>query len=298
MGTVSQLLQPEYFSRPQNLKTWLARALNQGKLRLVLGAGVSQEIGLPSWSDLVARLERHCQKTFAGNDDTEKSEAILRNGFYRDRIKFAEAVRKCLYEGYDSTLAGLSTRRLMIALSALAIPGRRGSVREIVTFNFDDLLEEYLGYLGFHVQSTALLPRWSGLHDIEILHVHGVLFSNPQKPIDRGVVFTESDFDEIVGDARNLWHKKVIDILQSNFCIFIGLSGDDPNLRNILVKTKKEHVSSEESLFWGIRFSSDENDRRKGTFEDNGIFQVTVPHAEIPDWLFDVIQAAGDPQPL
>ncbi|MEW8353503.1 MAG: SIR2 family protein [Candidatus Thiodiazotropha sp.] len=283
--------QPEYYEDKPNIQKWLASSLSGGRLRLILGAGVSAACGLPDWKDLVKNIAAKKNVTPIGDNDPERSSWLLRKTFNNDRHEFAIAVQEALYDGYDYSLASLTTKRLLLALGALAMPSRRGSVSEIITFNFDDLLELYLKYLGFSVLSTTILPRWSERQDVEVLHIHGLLPSDNSATIPRNIVFTESDFDEVVGRS-DIWRKKTVQILQSNICVFIGISGEDPNLRSILTEIKKTHVSSSTHPYWGIRFTSNEDDKRNDHFQDNGILPVIIEHKHIPDWLLAVSQLA------
>ncbi|MCG7906919.1 MAG: SIR2 family protein [Candidatus Thiodiazotropha taylori] len=293
--SISVRSQREFYNSDSNIQTWLAESLRLGQLRLVLGAGASQACGLPDWKTLVQRISQDVDKDPKGKDEPSKSSWLLRHAFKNNRESFAKTVQRVLYEDFDLSLPSLTTKRLLIALGALSVPSRRGSVREIITFNFDDLLEVYLNYLGFSVLSTTVLPRWSGRTDIEVLHIHGLLPSNPNSYIPRNIVFTESDFDEVVGDRSDIWRKQVTSIMQSNICVFIGISGEDPNLRSILREIKKSHVSQEGSLpYWGIRFTSSKSDERNDDFSEYGILPVIIPHKQIPDWLLTVTQLAAD----
>jgi SIR2-like domain len=285
--------QVEYYEDHRNIQSWLSSSLAGGRLRLVLGAGVSNACGLPNWGELVERIASNNDVSPVGDDDLSRSSWLLRKAFGNDRDKFADGVQKALYEEYDHSLPSLTTKRLLMALGALSMPSRRGNVSEIITFNFDDLLEMYLTYLGFSVLSTAILPRWSDRPDVEVLHIHGLLPSDASIPIPRDIVFTGSDFDEVVGKS-DIWRIRTIQIMQSNICIFVGISGEDPNQRSILQDIKKTHVSTKSLPYWGIRFTSSEDDAKNEDFLECGVLPVILNHSEIPDWLFTVSQLALD----
>ena len=55
---------------PDIIKTMMAKELNDGTLMLVLGAGASASVGLPSWIDLVNKCIETC------NADKKVSPAI------------------------------------------------------------------------------------------------------------------------------------------------------------------------------------------------------------------------------
>ena len=285
--------QPEYYDNDENRRVIASTALRKGYLRLVLGAGVSSAVGLPGWEQLVTDMAVLTEKQPKGKDLAAKSDWLLRKGASGDRKAFADLVRKALYEGYDGSMPGLSTHPLMVALGALSMAGLRGGVSEIITFNFDNLLELYMRYHGFVVRSTSTLPSLSKRSDVEVLHVHGTLPFSNDEPIPRNIVFTEDDFDEVTGDRGDIWNQRISHILRSNFCLFIGVSGDDPNLRSMIRAIRNEHPIRASQRYWGFRFSSSEDDDRREMFEKNGIYQITIPHNNIPQWLLGVTQLAA-----
>lgn len=285
--SLSEANQPEFYQSVDNIKTLVSEALVSGHLRIVLGAGISSALGLPEWNDLVSRMAVILNATPKGNDAAAKSDWLLRNTLDNDKKQFDEIVREALYKNYDTSMEGLSTHPLMVALGALSLPGQRGGVSEIITFNFDNLLEIYLRYLGFVVNTTTELPSLSKKCDVEVLHIHGTLPYPVSKEIPRDIVFTEDDFDTIVG-KNNFWADRVNHILRSNLCLFIGLSGNDPNLRSLLKNAKTDNPLMRSNPYWGFRFTSETNDPKRNMFNDNGICQITMPHVDLPSWLLSI----------
>lgn len=289
-------LQPESFQQEIAIKKWLAAFLKKGQLRLVVGAGVSSACGLPQWKELILAIEELVNIDESSKPLEDRAEDILHDKCGGNRIEFANLVRQSLYKDNDDlsfSLNALGQKDLLVAIGAITMAGLRYGAREVVTFNFDDMLEMYLTYYGFTVSSTANLPRMNIRDDLEVLHIHGLLPSNKNEVTPREVVFTASEFDEVVGDKQNLWHQKVCDILSSNICLFIGLSGNDSNLTNMLNYCNKIHAAKSDNKYWGVRFSDDDSDPKKNTFERYGVLQVTIPHSNLPEWLMHVTQLAS-----
>ena len=133
-----------------------ASYLNNGVLSLLLGAGTSRGFGLPNWKDLVV----NCHSTlFLGtNYKNEYENHELKK--LADAIKskagsnYIDLVKEKLYEGvkFDFTLA---KKDLLIALTSLIVGRSRGNVRNIITYNFDSVLEWYLSINGLSVNVTT-----------------------------------------------------------------------------------------------------------------------------------------------
>jgi hypothetical protein len=274
----------------------LATQLFLGRLALVVGAGISMGFGLPSWEELVNRCFHLAGEIRpSGLSPEVASERLFVDVFKRDKLAFAEHVRRALYKGFNLSMSSLRGNPLLAAIGALSMASFRGKVARIVSFNFDDVLERFLEYHGFDVQSLDVLPAWTSRADLFVYHAHGLLPSRDHVPVQEGIVFTQWDYDRRVGNITELWHTTVRDILSSSTCLFIGLSGNDADLRSWMAKVKETHVSiKEKDAFWGVRFSKDPADSNRGIFEERGVFQHTVPHHGIPTFLFEVCQKAAE----
>lgn len=96
------------------------------------------------------------------------------------------------------------------------------NVDSVVTYNYDDLLEEKLKGNGY----TDFMPIY------ENNHVHGYVPRNNyirSKPI-----LSEKDYHELYKEAFHWTNVEQLHALNRNTCIFIGLSMQDPNLRRLL----------------------------------------------------------------
>jgi hypothetical protein len=297
MTTLSTAQDADFYNDQASIKDHLARQLRAGRLCAVLGSGASAQFKLPQWSGLIDALCNVSNITLP--DDVKKSgnesasEWVLTFGFKGDRRKFAEAVREALYSGCDISFASLRRNDLLAALGALAMASSRGSVSRVITFNFDDLLETYLEFHGFLVEAIATLPTWASRADVRVFHPHGLLPIGTSRALTN-VVFTARDFDEVVGRS-DLWRGLTLDVFRSHTCLFIGLSGDDKNLRSLLHEARESHVSRElNHLRWGFRFAKD-TDARNFEWDNRGIHNIIVADydRDIPAWLFEIAQTAA-----
>lgn len=294
MGTVTltEMADPASWERP-HLDEFLARQLMRGRLALILGAGASFGFGLPNWDALTDRL---LAKAKYGPRLPGRSNEALADDVWqscaKDEIMFASMVREALYEDYVTDFASLSAHPLMRAIGALAMPSARGHVSKIVTFNFDDLLETYLAEFGFTADSQADQPMWQSQADVCVLHQHGLLPVNRTKDVSR-VVMTRTHFDRLAADVKDAWKRTVVQLMTSHTCLFIGLSGDDQNLRLMLSDANVAHIARRSNhLYWGVRLTvSAENE---AMWTDNRVAQhKLLNYDDLPVLLLRVCQIAA-----
>lgn len=296
---ITHLATDGFWGNADLVDEFIARKLKTGATSLVLGAGASHGFNLPDWETLVANLRAQCGVAPPTKmiRPEEEADSLLRSQFRGDRIAFAEAVWDALYESTKRDAAFLLKSDLLQSISAFLTNSLRGRACSVITFNFDDIVENYLRLLGFIVKSETSVPAWAGTADAVIYHPHGLL-----PMLDRGgrtkIVFTESDFDQVVGRESDAWNRVMNSILSSTFPVFIGLSGNDARLRSILLQIKEIHPATkmDSSLYWAVRptrISEDKNlvDR----WRDLGVAPRYLDgYADIPAWLLGICQKAAN----
>src|SRR5262245_12393404 len=252
----SPRLRAKQFLLPHRYLDELRRAWDDKKLVLMLGAGLSQPYGLPGWDALILDLlvdsgpeiilPKSDPRALLGwiVDYLNMSPTVLgrvAQVTVMERLReqrqpaseqaFASALREVLYRRFHSAPAlqtSLYWTAKLIAISEAN--GRR--IPFVITFNFDDLLEQQLHGLRIKARPNHAqgMKRTSALM---VCHPHGYL---PQQgPVPRSdLIFTEAQYHEIYR-AKNSWASKtILDALRDQTCLMIGLSGTDPNLRRLL----------------------------------------------------------------
>lgn len=283
------------FEDTDRLKTYLAQQLSRGRLALVLGAGISTGFGLPNWDELTSEVARDCGfSPPPGLSNEDIGDGLLKHCGY-DEAKFAATVRRALYGTPRFSMHDLVGKPLLVALGALAMASLRGSVSKILSFNFDDLLEKYLGYHGYVAESVGKMPYWASAADVRVFHLHGILPSDPDGAASP-IVFTQSQYDRIIGKSECVWRRVALDLICSNTCLFIGLSGRDNNLKSILTEACPVHPATVRGdAFWGVHFSDSVSDPMRDTWHTRGVSQITVSsYADVPTYLLDVCQRAAE----
>ena len=142
--------------------TCLAQHLAAGTVGLMVGAGISHGMKLPLWWELV----RDC-RSLAGLDYAEITDKVgvqeLRRAMDEvqctvgSRAAYHDLVRTNLYANV-ATDETLLKQPLLVALGAMMMRSKRGACGEVVTLNFDDILERYLRINGYVAQVVRSLP--------------------------------------------------------------------------------------------------------------------------------------------
>lgn len=287
---------PDDWEDQEKIVDFLASRLKQRRISIFLGAGVSSALRLPKWGELIDGLFKAAGETRpVPSDNIRDPEKLALSAKYRNNEKlFAEQVRKALYQGFVVDSLKTNHYPLLSALGAMVMSSVRGTATEVVTFNYDDLLEIYLRWRGFVVESVPSLPAWNSATDVRVLHPHGFLPSDLSQPVPGGVVITQKDFERIVGDARNFWRQRITDILRSTTPIFVGLSGDDLNLTQMLTDVEGHHPSKSVDYYWGVRLTN-KGDGNGDIWQGRGIRSFELPtHDDVPIFLMDVCRRAAE----
>jgi hypothetical protein len=228
------------------------------KLVLFLGAGVSLEYGLPAWRNLVLELlfehvadgsplrqiainyRRAVSDWLADyfaygpvvlarliEDFVAGTSGLPGNQHGQARTEFL----KLLQEGLYSASTAPPNRTSLRAIADL-VARKSGNIPAIVSFNFDDLLEQELTRRKVRFNSVYAAGRVD--HGVvPIIHAHGFI---PQKgePPSADIVFTERDYHTLTEGVFHWALTEIIWYLRHHTVLFIGLSMSDPSLRRLL----------------------------------------------------------------
>lgn len=220
---------------------------------LFLGAGVSMSAKMPSWKDLLKGLMGEVKqlkeptleafKELSSHVLEECGDSNLIMGrylqtaisLYDNKAVFSALIQKYLYN--DN-----STSPLLMNLARIVQQKR---VNEVITYNFDNLLEQNLAKLNLRdsVDYTAISKdaEIKGHNTLPIYHVHGII--PKEGPVDT-VVFSEEEYHKRYSTAYHWSNVEQLHALTRMHCFFIGLSMTDPNLRRLLDAAKEMNKSN------------------------------------------------------
>jgi len=294
-----------YIPRAQE---FLANQLYQGSLSLFLGAGVSIASGLPSWKSLIHKLIVELNRdrgrvviklpdlTNASADDLQGLAGTIKEevGSQEELVSLLE---KVLYfpEMADGFPFELLKSDILISIGALFAGSKRGHVQEVVTLNYDNILEWMVSINGMVSQTIYDLPQLEGDEDVRIFHPHGFV---PHPKYDlQSSDFVILDLDSVnvrLGTPGDIWFEKVRHILRSRLCLFIGLSPTsfkDRALAPLLTTVGREVEKDRPLGFWVV--SEVLTEPQKKAFLRNNMVPIYLPISEIPKFLLRICQDAA-----
>lgn len=207
------------------------------KNTFLLGAGISQDAGLPGWdqlldtirADLLMKQKISLTEADAINTDGGNSALIkaryLKAYLERSNYQFVPVIRRALYSNPPR-------QSKLLAVIAQAIQSNK--VIEAITYNYDELLERYLDDLKISYSSVDSQNRPSPI-GFPILHVHGFIpKTSSDKLYDKNVVLSEDDYHSLYRDAFHWANVEQMHALLQTTCFFIGLSLKDPSIRRLM----------------------------------------------------------------
>lgn len=219
------------------------KAFGSGPNTFFLGAGVSCSEGLPGWKQLLMTLISDATGTNIGEEEFEAlfkangSSSIIMGRYIRrlyndNKIQLRKAIHKCLYKNKTYRIIKSDTIKMICKL----VMNNNERVKSIITYNYDDLIEQQLANIG--VPTCSVFGPHEPDGRFPVFHVHGILDQEGMKSSD--IVLAEDDYHEQYRRAFMWSNVEQLHALQNNNCFFIGLSMTDPNLRRLLDFTKSE----------------------------------------------------------
>jgi hypothetical protein len=280
----------------------LSNYLFEGELALVLGSGVSKPFGFPFWWELVhgVVVEHYGESSIDEHTPADKlKEAIDEiERDIRSAKKYNELVKKVLYKNVNYRNTGAFVRNeLLISLGALMMGSRRGSIKNVITYNYDDLLEWYLGLHGFDVGVIHDPRSLTSNSDVTIYHPHGFLPLQSREMSKNKIILSDTSFIDREKKAKpddTLWNTILDRLFIEKVFIFIGISKNDASIQSRISHVYRNHLKKEHVVvFWFCI-----QDEEMGTSEiknntEHGIVPIVVKNAGlIPSYLLDICQNA------
>lgn len=276
----------------------LAEQLNRGRLALFLGAGVSQNLGIPNWADLVTSVlvDKGEPPPATGDDLMAIMEDFQAKHFATDKVGYLNAVRVELYRKCSLGFASLRKNAVLSAIAALVMASSRGSASTVLTLNFDDILETYLEYNGFVTRSISEDFFWAGNSDVTIYHPHGFLPYGAGRSMSNDITFDQESFLKQIGRVDSPWHVVFQHTMRTHTCLYIGISGADLNLQSHLAQALDGHaINGDRIAYAGVRFALQGNDRMTRVMKNRKVYTQIVKDYDndLPDFLFSICQVAA-----
>lgn len=265
-------------------------------LNLFLGAGVSAGFGLPFWRLLVARILGHGDDAafiegLRGKSDRDMGRLI--DAVDDSTANYVSTVYDALYKDVsEGLLEQLQKSPLLLAVAALLTGTYRGRIHHVFTYNYDNLLEQYLNMLGYTVSVRTGPTDYSFKSDVEINHVHGFLPQSwtPASKLPE-LILSERSYRGRRSEIDEGWSSYVEHSFYSKAGLFLGLSGDDSATLDIFERAKKRvQRSADYNGYWLL--TPDAYERNAGPIREVGMCPVPIEKEKLPTFVFQVCQAA------
>lgn len=255
---INKLPPTKTFSR-QDIINKLSSYYQKENLVFVLGAGVSMTFGLPNWDTLLQKLmittiekEEKVSSVLSKLFTNIFSPSPLIAGrylqkFYDDnKLSFEKAVRDVLYEEID---LNKKSELMDEIVNFCAAPGKTPNLDSIITYNFDDILEQSLSKVEIPIPFKVIYGI--GMNpdgQLPIFHVHGYLPQKGKLSEQNQITFGESVYHKQYSDIYS-WNNIVqINKFRDSNCLFIGTSLTDPNTRRLLDIAKRQKGDKKEDF--------------------------------------------------
>ncbi len=244
----------------------IAKAYTEDNLCLVLGAGVSVDSHIPQWSELISKLmikviqnkiikgdkfsEKQVDKLSSLALENQKTSPLIQMRFIKSAlgindIDFISLVHETLYSKlieYSTSILN-SIKRLCRGISGEYADYSSAHIRKIITYNFDDVLEQLLKK--DHISFNVIFDD-NGIYNpecVNIYHVHGYMpFISGS--VKANIIFSEEDYHQIYNNMYHWSNIAQLNCFRENTCLFIGCSLTDPNIRRLLdAAVKQQHYA-------------------------------------------------------
>lgn len=224
-------------------------AFEYGNVVLFLGAGVSMSAGLPSWERLLKDVLKN------GIDASENDFKFISEQCHHSSIiaaryikilhhsnhseapkeEFLTLLHKGLYSSYQKKRMIDEKSEISPLLTSIGNMVASKKVESVITYNYDDLLEQELNRQNVRAVTMNDKSKYSPARgEVPIYHVHGTLFYDDKILPESDVVLCEDEYHNMYKESFSWPTVEQLHALRNKTCMFIGLSMSDPNLRRLL----------------------------------------------------------------
>ena len=221
---------------------------------MVLGAGVSCDLGAKDWDNLL----KHFKDSLSKDKIIEDPESVCKR--IGNTVLISAELCKELYKNekdfYWSIHNGIycasrerGKKYEIDAISSIVSRCKDGRNFRILTYNYDDFLEKSLDNAGLQY-SVIFNQDCTPSNKVPIYHAHGFFpqvkdKKDMQETHYRSIVLTESNYNDLYNHPYDWTISCQLSFFRENTCLFVGSSISDPNIRRLLqiTKTAKVHYA-------------------------------------------------------
>jgi hypothetical protein len=233
----------------------LKNELKRRKISFFIGAGISTDSRLPNWDELLNSLYKIVLSKIT---PMESEDVVSFRNCYGDLLKQAEIIQTYLEDDISPIINNILYKNYRVSSNAKCLAkficSHSEIVNKIISYNYDSNLEEELSKLNFkyNIVTTSEIDEGT----FNIYHVHGFL---PRKMAFKGsseIVLSEFDFFKLFN--KNNWQNKIQErALKNDICFIWGHSLNDPNLKRLLLKRRKN-----DQIYFFTKYENDQIDNK------------------------------------
>lgn len=272
--------------------------LTKGCLKILLGAGISKQFGLPSWTELMygcleeanlrdTNLQIPTSDEFIKLDQKQQLRMI---DTIEKRSDYLDIVKISLYKNIKNVnQIFLNGAPGLLAIAAFCLGSTRGKVEHIFTLNYDDILERYFHLLGLRIDTGSDYLRENKWCDIRIDHIHGFIPQIDDLNPEEKIIFSYDSYQKrkvkITSEISSWIHNQLLGFN----CLFIGLSGDD-ELIELLVRLNHEvkvNITNPNQYLGYWILTPDAYERHYDLLHAHNICPIPLVPDDIPNFLLE-----------
>jgi hypothetical protein len=296
----------------------LNHACRTKRLGIILGSGVSDDLGIPKWKDLIDRIEKKLDYSSGNDPESYRAEQLFQHyrkkkidelsWTVRERIDAAilsgwrDIVGSCLYAAYQNKNGKFKADAYREKIDqhpyfrALGILARKSQL--VVTHNFDDALE-----VAIDMDPTVTAKPNRRYHSfwkpepflrrdmVNIYHPNGFKPLVPGLRGSENLILTEATFADHLANTNTEESNFFLRHLADKTCLIVGHSLADGTLKNALrqhANQRPGHVNYYVHWTSGGEASLSEDQRnaiREANFETYNLVTIFANSAEIAEVL-------------
>ncbi|MGY2200946.1 SIR2 family protein [Pseudomonas gingeri] len=231
--------------------------LEQKRLNLVTGAGISVDAGVPNWYGLLERLCEYStdlagdykahkaagltpeylgQIIYNRHRNAEDDEQYSLPGEEAINHSWADSIRQAIYKDVPENIEGVFARHPYLTELKEIIK----KTPFVINFNFDDILAQAVNYCPVGSdESRSYSVEWrptllDRANHTTIYHVNGLLPQGAMKKRSPKLVFTEDSFADAMARAPGVSAEYIFMRFVQNTMLIVGHSLADASLKNYL----------------------------------------------------------------
>jgi hypothetical protein len=183
------------------------------------------------------------------------------------------------------------------SLGAMLMGSRRGTVTNVVTFNFDSVLEEYLSLHGYVSRVVTELPAITGNEDVTVYHIHGYIPSPNASGAhpSREVIFSKDSMNARVGEQNGSWPTLLRTFARSKVLLMLGMSAASSigSAVGPLFKDESAAIAADRPTAFWVGAESFDQDVRHTLLNANVVPVKLLDHNELEAFLLRICRGAA-----